>query len=233
MQISARILASETSAAATPLLDHLSLVLAAREMVTNQIMIFTVLGISKQRSIRATTLKRSPWHKRGELPPPHPSSAEEYRPPRRQQKRLHDKSLVAQQKLNYSCHHVNYSIHMDETHRDCDITADCNASWSIKRDVSSGDGKANVVVCLHHVQWSAGSPACWAVTFLPKVWQSHVPCFGPEIVVPRPGAMRAAAIRLPGQLAVNWKRCCAYHRHVPDSEDHGCLSRLAFAMVDQ
>ena len=38
-----------------------------------------------------------------------------------------------------------------------------------------------------------------------KVWQSHVPCFGPAIVVPRPGAMRAAAIRLPGQVAVNLK----------------------------
>ena len=56
MQISARILAIETSAAATPLLDHLSLVLAVREMVTNQMMILTVLGIST----RARTTKRSP-----------------------------------------------------------------------------------------------------------------------------------------------------------------------------
>ena len=48
------------------------------------------------------------------------------------------------------------------------MTTECNASWSIKRDRSSGDGKTNVVVCLHLVQWSAGSPACWAVTLLPR-----------------------------------------------------------------
>ena len=70
-----------------PLPDHLSPVLAVHEMVTNQMMILTVLGTSKQRATRAITPKRSPWHKRGELPCSPSLPPEEYRPPRRQQKR--------------------------------------------------------------------------------------------------------------------------------------------------
>ena len=168
MQSSARILAIETLLPHRPSPDHLSTVLAAHEKVTNQMMILTMLGKPKQRSTRATTPKKSPWHKRGELPSSPSLPPEEHRPPRRQQKRLHYKSFVAQQKLDYSCHHVNHSINMDESHRDCDMTTDSNSSWSIKRDASSADGKTNVVVCVHLVQWSAGSPACWAVTLLPR-----------------------------------------------------------------
>ena len=57
---------------------------------------------------------------------------------------------------------------MRRTHRECDITADWNVSSSIKRDTSSGNGKTNVVVCVHLMQWFAGSPACWAVTLLAR-----------------------------------------------------------------